>query len=80
MQVVKCDRCERECTNSYMKFKLPIHIFEGDMKGYAILEHGGLVSVSGRDMEYELCHTCYNKAYKAAFAVIQEKDDDNSND
>lgn len=71
MKKIMCDCCKRDCTESYMKFRVPLHITEGDMKGYGILERGELVSVSGRDIEYELCHSCYNKAYKAAYAVIK---------
>lgn len=71
MKVIKCDCCGEECTDSYMKFQVPLHIaMTGDM-GYAVIERGTLVMVSGRDKEYELCHTCYNKAYEAAYAVIK---------
>lgn len=72
MKKVFCDRCDRECTDSYMKLKIPLHITEGDLSGYAIMQHGELIPVSGRDVEYELCHTCYNKAYEAAYGVIKE--------
>lgn len=71
MKKIYCDACHEECTDSYTHMEFPYHIIKEDDIGYAVLQHGMMVPVSGRMETYELCLLCYNKAYAAAYAVIK---------
>lgn len=63
-----CDACGKELKRP-ASMGFPVHVLVPRADGYVDNEGN---SVSGRMVEVELCHACYNKAYHAALKVLTD--------
>ena len=61
-----CDCCKQESTNRIKQIEVPVHIQSPG--GYVDLKSGE--EVSGRNITYDLCQSCFNKTMKISYSAM----------
>lgn len=76
---VFCDRCEKELKHGRNVFRYSYHLDpKTGFGGHAYIDFDNdkaIVQVSGREIEKDVCNTCYNEVMGVAVAKFFERKD-----